>query len=274
MRHLRPCAVLLVSVLAVRVYRTMDKVMVGAMAGMAQNGLYASAEQIVYCLSGFISAIGAVLMPKMANLLAHGQTERIRTHMDTSMQLILCMTSAMAFGLAAVAADFAPLFYGADFAWSGILMIPLGFTLIPIGFANVIRTQWILPQGRDRIVVKSVCTGAVVNLTVNGLLIPRLGAMGAVAGTVLAELSVPAVQFLLLRRELPYGRFVRYVAVYAALGGAMLLVVRLSARWLPGGWLGLLAQVAVGASVYALMCLGLWKGTGNRAMLRLLRLKR
>lgn len=274
MRHLRPCAVLLVSVLAVRVYRTMDKVMVGAMAGMAQNGLYASAEQIVYCLSGFISAIGAVLMPKMANLLAHGQTERIRTHMDTSMQLILCMTSAMAFGLAAVAEAFAPLFYGADFAWSGILMIPLGFTLIPIGFANVIRTQWILPQGRDRIVVKSVCTGAAVNLMVNGLLIPRLGAMGAVVGTVLAELSVPAVQFLLLRRELPYGRFARYAAVYAALGGAMLLVVRLSARWLPGGWLGLLAQAAVGASAYALMCLGLWKGTGNRAMLRLLRLKR
>ena len=68
MRHFPPCALLLVSVLAVRVYRTMDKVMVGAIAGMAQNGLYSSAEQIVYCLSGFISAIGTVLMPRAANL--------------------------------------------------------------------------------------------------------------------------------------------------------------------------------------------------------------
>lgn len=274
MRHLKPCALLLVSVLAVRVYRTMDKVMVGAIAGMAPNGLYGSAEQIVYCLSGFISAIGAVLMPRAANLLAHGQTERIRAHMDASMQLILCMTCAMAFGLAAVAEEFAPLFYGADFAACGALMIPLGFTLIPIGFANVIRTQWVLPQARDKIVLKSVCMGAVVNLLANSLLIPRMGAMGAVVGTVLAELSVPTVQFLILRRELPYGRYLRYVATYAAIGGVMLACVRLLGRVLPAGWPELMLQAAAGAAIYGVLCLGLWKVSGNRALLGLLRRKR
>lgn len=99
--------------------------------------------------------------------------------MTLSMELVLCMTCAMAFGVAAVATEFAPLFFGEDFAYSGILMIPLAFTLIMIGFANVVRTQWVLPQGRDAIFVRSVCAGAVVNLIVNSALIPPLGAMGA-----------------------------------------------------------------------------------------------
>lgn len=146
LKHLKPCAVLFISVLAVNVYRTMDKVMVSAIAGVHENGLYENAEKIIYCLSGFISAIGTVMMPKVAHMQKEGATEKIARHIDRSMELILCMTSAMAFGVAAVADVFAPLFYGEDFRYSGTLMAPLAFTLIMIGFANVIRTQVVLPQ--------------------------------------------------------------------------------------------------------------------------------
>ena len=130
---------LFLSVIAVQVYRTMDKIMVGAISGMAQNGLYENAEKIVYCLSGFISAVGTVMLPKVAAMQARGETEAVRKHIALSMELIMCMTSAMAFGLAAVAREFAPLFFGEDFAESGTLMIPLGFTLIFIGFASVVQ---------------------------------------------------------------------------------------------------------------------------------------
>lgn len=274
MTHLRPCALLLVSVLAVRVYRTMDKVMVGAIAGMAENGLYENAEKIVYCLSGFISAIGTVLMPRAAAMQRRGETEAIRRFMDTSMQLILCMTCAMGFGLAAVADAFAPLFYGADFARSGTLMIPLGFTLILIGFANVVRTQWILPHGRDTLVLRCVSGGAAVNLLVNCLLIPRMGAMGAVIGTLCAECTVPLLQALFLRRELPYGRYLRHVVLYSIMGTVMLIAVRLCTLLPLTGWWLLAVRVAVGGILYGALCLLWWKKTGNRSMLRLLRIGR
>ena len=111
LKHLRPCAVLFISVAAVSIYRKMDKVMVKNIAGKYENGLYESAEKIIYCLSGFISAIGTVMMPKITNLLKKGETEKIAKHIDKSMNLIICMVSAMAFGLAAVADRFAPLFF-------------------------------------------------------------------------------------------------------------------------------------------------------------------
>lgn len=275
LKHLPPCAVLFLSVIAVQVYRTMDKIMVGAISGMAQNGLYENAEKIVYCLSGFISAVGTVMLPKVAAMQARGETEAVRRHMALSMELILCMTSAMAFGLAAVAREFAPLFFGGDFAYSGVLMIPLGFTLIFIGFANVIRTQWVLPQSRDKIFVRSVTAGAVVNLIVNSLMIPRFGAMGAVVGTLMAEFAVPFTQWVMLRRELPYRRYLRMVMDYALLGLIMVAAVRGAAAVLPGhGWLHLALEVLLGGAVYGGGCLVFWKLTHRKDVLRVLKLKK
>ena len=262
LKHLKPCAVLFISVLAVNVYRTMDKVMVSAIAGVHENGLYENAEKIIYCLSGFISAIGTVMMPKVAHMQKEGATEKIARHIDRSMELILCMTSAMAFGVAAVADVFAPLFYGEDFRYSGTLMAPLAFTLIMIGFANVIRTQVVLPQKRDHIFVKSVCCGAAVNLIANACLIPSMKSMGAVVGTLMAEMTVPVVQYIILRKELPYGQFLKYVGIYAVFGGIMLGCVRLVKTLVPAEtWLSLGMMTAAGIAVYAGLCIGYWKMT-------------
>ena len=256
LKHLKPCAVLFISVMAVNVYRTMDKVMVSAIAGMTENGLYENAEKIIYCLSGFISAIGTVMMPKVAHMQKHGETERIARHIEKSMDWILCMVSAMAFGVAAVADRFAPLFYGEDFAYSGTLMAPLAFTLIMIGFANVIRTQVVLPQKRDGIFVKSVCAGAAVNLIVNACLIPPMKSMGAVVGTLMAEFTVPLVQYIILRKELPYRKYLSFVLLYGIIGGIMWLGVRWIGRVIPwDGWIGLGVQVVGGILIYGTLCL-------------------
>ena len=266
LKHLRPCAVLFISVAAVSIFRKMDKIMVFNIAGEDQNGLYENAEKIIYCLSGFISAIGTVMMAKVSHMQEKGETEKISRNIDRSMNLVICMVTAMAFGVAAVADRFAPLFFGDEFHYSGVLMVPLGFTLIMIGFANVIRTQVVLPQKRDHIFVKSVCTGAVVNLIVNACLIRPMGSMGAVIGTLVAELTVPVVQFIILRKELPYKRFMGYVLTYAVIGGAMLVCVRLIGSLLPvNNWVNLGIMTATGVAVYGVICLGWWKvkGEGN-----------
>ena len=269
LKHLAPCAVLFISVMAVNIYRTMDKVMVSTIAGVDQNGLYENAEKIIYCLSGFILAIGTVMMPKISNWQKKGETEKIARNIDRSMDLVICMVSAMAFGVAAVADKFAPLFYGDAFRYSGTLMAPLGFTLIMIGFANVIRTQVVLPQKRDTIFVKSVCCGAVVNLIANALLIPSMKSMGAVVGTLLAEMTVPVVQFLLLRKELPYRTYISYVGIYAVIGGIMLVCVRLVGRLVPEeNWLSLGIMTVTGIAVYGVLCLIWWRISGKGIQLR------
>ena len=117
--------------------------------------------------------------------------------------------------------------------------------------------------------MKSVCAGAVVNLIVNGSLIPFMGSMGAVIGTLMAEMTVPVVQFIILRKELPYKRFIGYVGIYAVMGGIMLVCVRLIGQVFPAeNWLNLGIMTVTGVIVYGAMCLICWKASGKGIPLR------
>ena len=258
--HLRPCAVLSVSVIAVSVYRQMDKVMIGLMSDMTQTGYYENAEKIILCLAGFISAIGTVMLPKVSHMTAQGRLEDVRRHMARTMELVMCMVSALSMGLAAICWEFFPLFYGPEFAPGAWLMLPLSVSLIFIGFANVIRTQWVLPQKKDHIFVKSVLAGAAVNVVLNLLMIPSMGAAGAAIATLMAEGAVPAVQALLLRDELPYDRFFRSAVPYLVIGMVMSLAVMAVGYILPfDGWIRLALQVGFGAALYIGLCMIWWK---------------
>jgi len=83
---------------------------------------------------------------------------------------------------------------------------------------------------------------------------------------------VPTVQYLLLRKELPYRRYLGYTGVYMLIGAAMLLCVRGAGKIIPwGGWAGLGVQVLVGISVYGILTLLYWKLSGFRPGSGLLR---
>ena len=75
-------------------------------------------------------------------------------------------------------------------------------TLIFIGITNIIGLQMLVPLGREKQVLCSEIAGAIVNIIVNSLLIPRMGAAGAAIGTVLAEFAVLCVQVAAMREQI------------------------------------------------------------------------
>ena len=98
--------------------------------------------------------------------------------------------------------------------------------------------------------------------------------MGAAAATVLAEFSVPAVQFVYLRKELPYAQYLKTTGVYCLFGLVMAGVVALLGRVLPlHGWGKLAVQVIGGAAVYGALCLTYWKLAKRSDIFRLMRRK-
>ena len=98
--------------------------------------------------------------------------------------------------------------------------------------------------------------------------------MGAAAATVLAEFSVPAVQFVYLRKELPYAQYLKTTGVYCLFGLVMAGVVALLGYVLPlHGWWKLALQVTGGAAVYGALCLTYWKLAKRSDIFRLMRRK-
>ncbi len=253
--HFKPMLVLFIPVIATSVYRSMDKIMLGALSDMGQTGLYEYSEKIVYMLLGFVTSLEAVMMPRISNMLQNGKREQAFKNIEQSMTFVCFLTSAMAFGISGITNRFIPLFYGEEFIGCTELLPALAVTLIFIGWANVIRTQYIMPNQKDHIYVISTVIGAIVNLIVNWIFIPIMGAKGAVIGTIAAEFVVACYLTLVVIKKLPVLRYIKNSFIFPIIGAVMCFAVNLIGKFIDNVILSLCIQIAVGGIMYVSLSL-------------------
>lgn len=206
LHHLRGCCILFIPVLAFGIYRVMDKTMLGAMATVTELGYYENAERLINIPISIINALGTVMLPRMSYLLKNHSVESTKT-IYASMKLALLLSCMMAAGIFLVSNDIVVVLFGYDFYKSGEIIRILSITILASAWANVIRTQYLIPSGKDTIYVISTIGGAVVNLLLNIVLIPKYGAYGACLGTIAAEYFVMIYQTVKVRRVLEIKRY-------------------------------------------------------------------
>lgn len=206
--NIKPVLILFIPVLAYSIYKVMDKIMLGNMSSYDQVGFYNNAEKIINIPMGIITALGTVMLPRMSNIVANGDKKRVDDYIRISAKLVTLLSSAIAFGLMGVSSVLAPVFFGDEFIACGEIIRLLSVTVFFIAWANVIRTQYLIPNKRDSIYLTSTMVGAILNLIINWMLIPKYQANGAAFGTIVAEFSVMLVQMVAVKNELPMRKYI------------------------------------------------------------------
>lgn len=203
--HIRPNIILFIPTIAVSLYKTMDKIMLGGIAGELEVGYYESCEKVIQVPLALIVALGTVMLPHMSNLCSKEDYNRdkVIAIIRKSEYLMILVSSLIGFGIMAVAREFVPLFYGSGYE----KCINIFYVLLPscifLAFANVIRTQYLLPNKMDKEFIISLFGGAITNLVLNMLLIPRFQSLGAAVGTLVAEFVVCILQVIFVYNKIP-----------------------------------------------------------------------
>lgn len=249
-KHIRPNLLLFVPVIAVSIFNVMDKIMLGWMSDYVQVGLYGNTEKLMRIPLGIITALGTVMMPHMAHMVAAGNAEKSKVVIERSMIFIMCMGSALAAGLAGIGRVFAPIFFGEEFVDCGRLIVFLSPTVLSLSWANVIRMQYLIPNKMDTEFIISTIIGAIVNLVVNWLLIPKFGALGAVFGTLCAETSLTVYQTYVVRKLLPITKYLRETVPFVVIGIIMGFAVNVVGNMMNPGISVLFVQVFTGVLIY------------------------
>lgn len=252
MKHLRSELILFIPIIAVSLYKMMDKIMLGRMSSIQQVGFYESSEKILNIPLGIITALGTVMLPRMSNLVAKGKVKESTRYIYNSMLFAMFLAAAMMFGIAGIAEDLVPVFLGAEYMPCILLLRVMTPTIPFIAWANVIRTQYLIPNHEDRSYIISVVLGAVVNLCINILLIPRLDAMGAVIGTVCAEASVCICQTIMVRKKMNIIQYLRDTVLFFVFGVGMLLLILSIRQLFDNTIMVLCVEIVAGGAVYVL----------------------
>ena len=110
--------------------------------------------------------------------------------------------------------------------------------------------QYLIPNEKDKIYVSSIVIGAVSNVIINYLLIPRYRANGAAIGTLCAEAIVMLIQTIASSRQLEIKKFVSRSIPFLINGIFMLLIVRFVSSAMGNTIMAMLLEIAIGAFWY------------------------
>lgn len=252
-KHLKPNIILFIPVIAVSVYKIMDKIMLGSMSTIENVGYYEYAERILNMPISIITALGTVMLPRISNLVANGENNTIKIYIDKSMDFMMFLSVAICFGLIVVSPEFIPIFLGNEFIRTGEVIQYLAITIVFISWANVIRTQYLIPNEKDKSYIISVLIGAFVNFSINLLLIPKYEVMGATIGTILAEFAVMLYQTIAVRKELDIKKYLRYLVKYTISGIIMYIIIVNLKNIIQNQYLLILSQILMGGLIYLLL---------------------
>lgn len=262
--HISPNIKLFIPIFAMSVYHIMDKTMLGELSDYTQSGYYYNADKVINIPIGLLTGVGTVMLPRMSALAGDNEKGKLNDLFNISIRAIGLVASAMCCGIAAIANEFTPLFFGKGYDNCIILIIVLAPVLFVKGLSLISRNLYLIPRKMENKLTSSVIAGAVVNLIVNFILITKLGALGAVIGTLAAECVSCIWQYFLIRHEVNCFKSIIISLVYFVFGIIMFIVVRAASSLLLTSLIvRVIIEVLIGAIIYCVLCLIYWKVTNN-----------
>lgn len=252
-KHLKPALHIFVLNLIISIYVQLNTIMLGFMDGDYAVGIYTAGNKIPHIILSLVTSMGAVLLPRCSNLVATGKVEEFKTVCNKSIRLVLTLSLPLTAGLILLAGPIITIFCGESF----LDAIPVVYWTAPIilfiGLTNVLGIQVLYPLGKENIVIYSTLGGAIVNLILNLILIPRFSAIGAGISTFAAEVAVLVIQIIAGKKYSPVSIFNKTNLKY------LIAMILMSITLIPlicfvnNIWLQLSLTIVVGAIVYVLI---------------------
>ena len=105
------------------------------------------------------------------------------------------MGIGICFGLIGVSGRFVPLYLGPGYDRVVTMLVLMSPIVVIIGVSNCLGSQYYTPSGNRKLSAKFIIIGAVVNLTLNLILIPRFWGYGAIVASLIAEPVITVLYF-------------------------------------------------------------------------------
>ncbi len=237
--------------IANKLYNMLDTTMLGKIiADKTETGYYEQSQKVIRLLLTLVTSLGTVMIPRMANMFANGEKEKINAYMKKSFNFVFLLSFPTILGLICVSKEFVPIFFGKGYQKASTLICIISPIILLMGLANVVGTQYLLPTKRQKEYTISVAVGIIVNFILNYILIKLYASIGACIATVLSELAVNIVQFNYVKKEINIKEMLKLSYRYIFAAVIMYAVCMLTKIFISTGMTSIVVEVIIGVIVY------------------------
>lgn len=202
MRHMKPIMVFFAIAFSATIYTNMDIVLLGFLKTDAEVGYYNAAIRIKGVLVGIITSLGTVLLPRVSYYVEKGMTDEFTKITQKAMNFIFVSAIPLAVYFIIFAKPVVLFLAGNTFENSIGPMRVIMLVLPIVGVTNLFGLQILTPLGKEKYILFSNIVGALIDVIINILLIPKIGAIGAAIASLAAEAAVLIIEYQVLRKEI------------------------------------------------------------------------
>ena len=247
---------LFIPFVATQIYTTLGKVILEHFDPTAmENGYFEQSEKIVKISLALLTTLGTVMVPRYAYLFKNEKWEEIQRYLKKGFSFVWMIGIPICLGIISISNSFVPWFFGEGYGKVITLLYVFPFVVLSIGLNNVLGIQYLIPTSRQNHYTLTVVIGAIINVIVCFILIPRYFSLGAVIAFVLAETSIAILQIIILKKEIPLRTILGTAKKYLVAGMLMFLVTSILGMYVPETAGGTAIVVIVGGTIYGGMLL-------------------
>lgn len=256
-KHFHETAIYFIPTIATSIYTSMDKTLIGLIThSAAENAYYEQATKIINLVKALtFTSVNAVLGARISFLFFQEKYSEIKKNIHLSIDYVMFIGVGICFGLISISNTFVPVFFGSG--WGKVVLILQLFSpqVIIIGISNCLGSQYYTPAGLRKKSAMYIIIGAIVNLILNLVLIPKFASAGATFASIIAELTI---SILFLKNSDGYldVKFLGHILWKKVIAGILMgAVIMLYGFWTSPAIIKLFIQFLAGSLTYVLTLL-------------------
>lgn len=255
--HFKETMIYFVPTVATSVYTVLDKTLLGIIVNdFSENGYYEQATKVIdLCKTLTFTSLNLVLGSRISYLYSKGKYEEIKDKISNSIDYILFMSIGIIFGLLAISDVFVIKFFGENYSNVSLLLKLLSPVLLIIGISNCLGSHYYNPAGLRKQSAKYIIIGCLINLIMNLLLIPHFRGVGAIIGTLSAELVITILYLINCNNYLSLETIIKKSYKKIISGLIMLSLIIILKQFISNGILFILISVLIGGLSYGISLL-------------------
>lgn len=173
------------------IYYWIDSVILSKMVGNEVVGWYNAAYRLMFVFLSIYTVYLAAIFPVMSKFYKTSD-EYLKLSYERSYKYLLIISLPMAFGTTLLADKIILLIYGNGYI-PAIFALQILIWTIPLLFINGLSGYLLGAINRQMVLTKITFIGAVLNIILNLLLIPKFSFIGSSVATVVTELSLSLI---------------------------------------------------------------------------------
>ncbi len=177
-----------------------DSVIIGIFNNEEVLGLYGAAQRpisILYIIPAFLSAS---LLPLLSTFIKEKQTEKLTSIINISSKISITVALPIIIGGIIIAGPLINSVFGISYI-GAVVTFQLLLTTLLFVFPGTIFAEVLIAENRQKIFLLTGITGALLNVGMNFILIPKYGIAGSAIATIVAQAVVNIFFFLKVRQS-------------------------------------------------------------------------